>query len=86
MKLLTGVVLGSVLGAGAQVAEGGTNTTNPSFARLAAQGAAARNVYQAGQEKTQKNLSIQPTLEIAPGGRFNVFVTKGVVLDRYEER
>ncbi|WP_017170291.1 TrbI/VirB10 family protein, partial [Xanthomonas phaseoli] len=32
---------------------------------------------------TQKNLNIQPTLEIRPGYRFNVMVTKDLVLPPY---
>ena len=84
LKLLTGVVLGSVLGAGAEVAEGGTNRVNPSFGELAAQGI-AKNINEAGQQITRKNLAIQPTIEISPGYRFNVFVSKDMVVERYEE-
>jgi type IV secretory pathway VirB10-like protein len=84
-KLLTGVVLSSVLGAGAQIAEGGTATQNQNFTQLAAQGA-AKSINDVGQEITRRNLNIQPTLEITPGFRFNLFVTKDVVLEPYEER
>jgi len=83
LKLITGVVLGSILGAGAQVAQG-SSTINPTFANLAAQGF-AKNINEAGQEITRKNLSIQPTLEVAPGFRFNVYVTKDIVLEPYGE-
>ncbi len=82
LKLITGVVLGSLLGAGAQIAQG-ANSAEPNFAQLAAQGA-AKNINEVGQEITRKNLSIQPTLEIAPGFRFNVFVTKDMILEPYE--
>ena len=84
LKLLTGVVLGSVLGAGAQTAEGGTSTVDPSFGQLAAQGL-AKNINEAGRQITRKNLAIQPTLEITPGFRFNIFVTKDIVLEPYED-
>jgi type IV secretory pathway VirB10-like protein len=84
LRLLTGVVLGSVLGALAQIAEGNTNSIDPTFGQLATQGA-AKNINQAGQEITRKNLNIQPTLEILPGFRFNVLVTKDIVLEPYEE-
>lgn len=84
VKLLTGVVLGSFLGAGAQIAEGGTSAADPTFGQLAAEGV-AKNINEAGQQITRKNLSIQPTIEITPGLRFNVFVTKDIVLEPYEK-
>lgn len=83
-KLLTGVVLGSVIGAGAQVATGGQGTTfnAPSFGQLAVSGA-AQHINQVGQQITQKNLNLQPTIEIRPGMKLNVFVTKDMILKPY---
>lgn len=82
-KLITGVLLSSVLGATAQVADGRTfNSANPSYSELALQGV-ARNTNQVGQQLTRKNLNIQPTLVIRPGFRFNVFVHKDMVLEGY---
>ncbi len=83
-KLLTGVVLGSVIGAGAQVATGGQGSPNTpaSFGQLAVSGA-AQNINQAGQQITQKNLNLQPTIEVRPGMKLNVFVTKDMVLKPY---
>lgn len=83
-KLLAGVVLGSVIGAGAQVATGGQGSPNTpaSFSQLAVSGA-AQNINQAGQQITQKNLNLQPTIEIRPGMKLNVFVTKDMVLKPY---
>jgi len=83
-RLLGGVVLGSFLGAAEQIAQGGSSSTNPNFAQLATQGA-AQNANQAGQQLTRKDLNIQPTLEIRPGYRFNVFVTKNIVLQAYRD-
>ena len=40
--------------------------------------------YEVGQEITRRNLNIQPTLEIRPGFRFNVFVHKDIVLEPYD--
>ena len=82
LKLLSGVVFGSILGAGAQVAYGDYQNVNPEFGQLALQGA-AQNINQAGQKITQKNLNIQPTLEIRPGLRFSIFVTKDMTLEPY---
>jgi len=83
-KLLSGVVLGSVIGAGAQIATGGQGSPNTpaSFGQLAVAGA-AQNINQAGQQITQKNLNLQPTIEIRPGMKLNVFVTKDMVLKPY---
>ena len=83
-KLVTGVVLGSVLGAGAQVAVGGQGAPNvpPSFGQLFTAGAAT-NLNQAGQRITEKNLNLQPTIEVAPGQKINIFVTKDMILKPY---
>ena len=79
-RLLTGVVMSSLIGAGAQMAQGPNyNTLNPGFGQLAVQGA-AQDINQVGQQITSKNLNIQPTIEIRPGHRFNVFVTRDMVL------
>jgi type IV secretion system protein TrbI len=85
VKLLTGVLLGSVLGAGAQVATGGQGTAfnAPSFSQLAVSGG-AQNLNQAGQQITQRNLNLQPTIEIRPGLKLNVFVTKDMILKPYK--
>ena len=81
-RLLSGVVLGSIIGAGAQVAAG-ANAQNPSFGQLAVQGA-GQNINQAGQQITRKNLNIQPTIEVTPGDRLNIFATKDLILPPYQ--
>lgn len=82
-RLLTGVVFSSVLSATAQMAEGRNySSIDASFGELATQGA-AKNVNQVGQQITNRNLNIQPTLEIRPGFRFNVFVNKDIILEPY---
>jgi type IV secretion system protein TrbI len=83
-KLVTGVVLGSILGATAQVAVGGQGSPNtpPSFGQLATAGAAS-NMNQAGQRITEKNLNLQPTIEVSPGAKINIFVTKDMILKPY---
>jgi type IV secretion system protein TrbI len=78
VRLLAGVVLGSVLGASSQIAVG-ANSQNPSFSQLAIQGA-GQNINEAGQQITRKNLNIQPTIEVPPGGRLNIFATKDLIL------
>ncbi len=80
--LVPGIVLGSVLGAGAQVAAGTINTQQADFGQLAAAGS-AKNINEAGQEITQRNLAIQPTLRKAPGERFSIFCHKDITLEPY---
>ena len=82
-RLLTGVVLGSLIGASAQIATG-ANSQNPSFAALAVQGA-GQNINEAGQQITRKNLNIQPTIEVPPGARLNIFATKDLILPPWKE-
>lgn len=86
-KLITGVVLGSIIGASAQVAVGGQGSPNvpPSFGQLAVSGA-AQNLNQAGQRITERNLNVQPTIEIAPGMKVNVFATKDLIMRPYTEK
>ena len=81
LRLISGVVLGSIIGAGAQVGAG-ANNQNPSFSALAVQGA-AQNINEAGQQSTRKNLQIQPTIEVRPGSRLNIFATKDLILPPY---
>jgi type IV secretory pathway VirB10-like protein len=82
LRLISGVVLGSIIGAGAQVGAG-ANNQNPSFSALAVQGA-AQNINEAGQQITRKNLQIQPTIEVRPGSRLNIFATKDLILPPYK--
>jgi type IV secretion system protein VirB10 len=83
VRLLAGVVLGSVLGASSQIAVG-ANSQNPGFAELAIQGA-GQNINEAGQQITRKNLNIQPTIQVSPGGRLNIFATKDLILPPWTE-
>lgn len=80
-RILNGVLLGSILTAGARVATGGIED-RMSYSQLVGAGA-AENVLQATTRITEKNLNIPPTIEISPGYRFNVFVTKDIVLSPY---
>jgi type IV secretory pathway VirB10-like protein len=83
-KLITGVLLTSVLGAVAEMAQGSTSdTVNPTYGQLAAEGA-AQNLSNVGQQITEKNLNVQPTLEIRPGFLFNLFVDKDFILHPYK--
>jgi len=82
LKLLGGVLIGSVLGASGQIATG-ANYQNPSFGQLAMQGA-AQNINQVGQQITRKQLGVQPTIIVHPGDPFTIFTTKDIVIPPYK--
>jgi type IV secretory pathway VirB10-like protein len=82
-KLITGIFLTSVLGATVEMAQGSNSSTNPTYDELAAQGA-SQALQQAGNKIVQKDLDVQPTLEIRPGFLFNLFVDKDFILQPYK--
>jgi type IV secretion system protein VirB10 len=82
-KLVMGIFLTSVLGATVQMAGGSSNSLNPTYDELAAQGA-SQALQQAGNKIVQKDLDVQPTLEIRPGFKFNLSVDKDFVLQPYK--
>lgn len=79
VRLISGVVLSSLLSVGARQSQGNVSGFQPSvdqdFARQI-----AGDINQTGQEITKKNLEIQPTIEVRPGFSFNVMVHKDLVL------
>lgn len=83
-KLLSSAVLMSVLGASAQLCQSPTQAipseTNNVLTQSLAQNAGASLIHTAS-ELTNKNLNIQPTLEIRPGYTFNVSVTKELIFN-----
>lgn len=83
-KLISGAALSSLLGAGSQMAAGRNYSSfDPSYPELATQGF-SRSLNDVGQEIVRRDLRVQPTIEIRPGSRFNVFVNKDLVLKLYE--
>jgi type IV secretion system protein VirB10 len=83
-KIIAGVVLSSVLSAGSKVAAGNNQVGAASFGQQAASGA-SEAINTVGAKFIEKNLNIQPTLEIRPGYKFNVFVNKDMILKRYKQ-
>jgi type IV secretory pathway VirB10-like protein len=75
-------MLSRILSAGTKVATG-SDDDDSSYGALAAEGA-AESVAAVGAKYTDKSLNVQPTLEIRPGFRFNIFVAKDFVLKLYE--
>lgn len=77
-KLAGGILLTSIFSASVALAE----DDDDSYEKKAASGA-AENVANVGAKLAEKNLSIQPTIEIRPGYRFNVFVNKDFILQPF---
>ncbi|MDX2164242.1 MAG: TrbI/VirB10 family protein, partial [Gammaproteobacteria bacterium] len=80
-KIFGSVILMSFLSAGAQLSQPqNTNNQNtqPTVNQMLAQ-SLGTNIANTGNMITQKNLNIQPTLEIKPGYQFDISVAKDVV-------
>jgi type IV secretory pathway VirB10-like protein len=82
-KLITGVVLSSLLAAVTQAATGNVDGYRPSLAQSFTAGAAG-DMASAGQQITRKNIGIQPTVKIRPGYSVNVLVNKDLVIPPYQ--
>lgn len=84
MKIFGSAVLMSFISAGVQVSQpsngssSGSNST-PSVSQTVG-AALGQQIGQTAMTITQKNLSIQPTLEVRPGYQFNVMVTADMIL------
>ena len=81
LRIFGSAILMSVIEAGAELSQPQTNnsTTNPTASQVVAASVGAQ-LAQTGNALLQKNLNIQPTLEVRPGYKFNVMVNKDMVL------
>ena len=78
-------ILISMLGVGAQLSQpqnSGSLNSPPAGAQAA--GAMASSMNSTGSKVLNKNLNIQPTLEIRPGYTFNVLVNRTMILPPYQ--
>ncbi|MCB2181353.1 MAG: hypothetical protein KQH63_04975 [Desulfobulbaceae bacterium] len=82
-RLVSGVVLSSVLAATTTFSEGDIDGYNPTWSQQMA-ASAGEEINNVGQQITRKNLNIQPTLRIRPGFSVNVLVNKDMILPPYE--
>jgi type IV secretion system protein VirB10 len=74
-------ILLSAFSAGIQLSQGnGNNQTSGLNATQTIAASTGQQLGQLGQEIVRRNLQIQPTLEIRPGYRFTVTVTKDLIL------
>jgi type IV secretory pathway VirB10-like protein len=81
-KIISGAAFSSLLAATAQRSQGDVTGFQPTFPQVWASNAAGQ-INQAGQQLTQKNLQIQPTITVRPGFSVNVLVTKDIVITPY---
>lgn len=74
----------SVFSAGLQLSQPqASNGQNVNSSQVIA-GSVGQQMGQIGMQIAQRNLNIQPTLEIRPGYKFNVMVTKDIILPTWE--
>jgi type IV secretion system protein VirB10 len=78
--LLKGVAISTLLGIGTQLSLGGTQQSD---LVTAIRQSTQDSINQAGQQITQKNLNIQPTIKVRPGWPLRVIVHKDLVLRPY---
>lgn len=74
-QLLKGVAISTLLGVGSQLAISGQSDL-----MLSIRNSTQDSANQAGQQLTQKNLNIQPTIKVRPGWPLRVIVHKDLVL------
>ena len=76
--LIKGVAISTLLGVGSQLAISGQSDL-----MLSIRNSTQDSVNQAGQQITQKNLNIQPTIKVRPGWPLRVIIHKDIVLRPY---
>ncbi|CDW95022.1 MULTISPECIES: TrbI/VirB10 family protein [unclassified Thiomonas] len=83
-RIFGSAILMSLLGVGAQLSQPQTGNalTTPSASQQAA-GALSQQIDTVGTNLLNKNLNIQPTLNIRPGYTFNVLVKRTMILPPY---
>ena len=78
-RLIKGVVLSTLLGVGAQLSVNNSNDDLLTALRESAQDSA----NQAGQQITQRNLNLQPTITVRPGFPLRLVLSKDLLLQPY---
>jgi len=81
-RLLSGIALSTLLGVGTELTFGDDESDLIKALRSSLQD----NANQAGQQLTERNLNIQPTLAIRPGWPLRIIVNKDIVLRPYGQR
>lgn len=88
-RLIAGAVLSSVLSAGFQISQNRSGNSSvlayPTTGQIAA-ASVGQQASQLGQELTQRNLRVQPTLKIRAGDEFFVFVKRDLIFQQPYQR
>jgi type IV secretion system protein VirB10 len=79
-RIAMGAVLSTVIGIGAEL---GSNANDSAIASALRQGS-SNSLSQTGQQITQRNLNIQPTLTIRPGFSVRVLINRDLVLAAWQ--
>jgi type IV secretion system protein TrbI len=79
-RLFMGAALSTVIGIGAEL---GSNANDSAIASALRQGS-SNSLSQTGQQITQRNLNIQPTLTIRPGFPVRVIINRDLVLAAWQ--
>jgi type IV secretory pathway VirB10-like protein len=80
LRIFGDALLMSVFSAGLQLSQGSSSSNNGPTTQQTLSAALGQNLGQAATQMIQRDMAIQPTLEIRPGYRFNIIVTKDAVL------
>ena len=73
-------ILLSVFTAGIQLSQPKSTNNNSYSSQQIVAGALGQQMGQIGMRMAQRNMNIQPTLEVRPGYKFNVMITKDIIL------
>ena len=84
LKIFGAGAMLSIFSAGIQLSQPqASNSQNVSSSQTIA-GSLGQQMGQIGMQMAQRNMNIQPTLEIRPGYEFNIMVTKDILLPTWE--
>ncbi len=83
LRLAGGIVLSSVLAVSATMSQGDIEGQHATVQQKMA-ASAGESLNNVGQQITEKNLNIQPTITVRPGFSVNVLVNKDMILSPYE--
>jgi type IV secretory pathway VirB10-like protein len=79
-RIFGNALLMSVFSAGLQLSQGSSSAQNGPTTQQTMSAALGQTLGQAATQMLQRDMAVQPTLEIRPGYRFNIMVIKDAVL------
>jgi type IV secretion system protein VirB10 len=80
LRIFGNALLMSVFSGGLQLSQGSSSANNGPTAQQTMSAALGQTLGQAATQMLQRDMAVQPTLEIRPGYRFNVMVIKDAAL------